>query len=131
MKTSQWRRAVENRCVSSAHLKALSDRSGDRSAGGRRFHVFHVTGPLTAKFHCPVAVRTRTSTVECQSLQIANVQMLTTSDGSSGYTEVAERGWSDTKNTLPDYSKFSPSAVSLTYNLIGLSPQHDEQSWSA
>ena len=24
MKTSQWRRAVENRCVFSAHLKALS-----------------------------------------------------------------------------------------------------------
>ena len=39
MKTSQWRRAVENRCVFSARLKALSDRSdrsGDRSAGGRR-----------------------------------------------------------------------------------------------
>jgi len=30
MKTSQWRRAVENRCIFSAHLKALSDRSGDR-----------------------------------------------------------------------------------------------------
>jgi len=27
MKTSQWRRAVENRCVFSARLKALSDRS--------------------------------------------------------------------------------------------------------
>jgi len=27
MKTSRWRRAVENRCVSSACLKALSDRS--------------------------------------------------------------------------------------------------------
>jgi len=34
MKTSQWRRAVENRCVFSAHLKALPDKSGDRSAGG-------------------------------------------------------------------------------------------------
>ena len=33
-----------------------SDRSGDRSAGGRRFHV---TGPLTAKLRCPVAVRAR------------------------------------------------------------------------
>jgi len=32
MKTPQWRRAVDNRCVFSAHLKALSDRSGDRSA---------------------------------------------------------------------------------------------------
>ena len=46
MKTSRWRRAVENRCVFGARLKALSDRSGDRSAGGRRFHV---AGPLTAK----------------------------------------------------------------------------------
>ena len=36
MKTSQWRRAVENRCVFGARLKALSDRSSDRSAGGRR-----------------------------------------------------------------------------------------------
>jgi len=56
MKTSQWRRAVENRCVFSAHLKVLSDRSGDRSAGGRWFHV---AGPLTAKLRCPVAVRAR------------------------------------------------------------------------
>ena len=56
MKTSQWRRAVENRCVFSARLKALSDRSGDRSAGGRRFHV---AGPLTAELHCPVAVWAR------------------------------------------------------------------------
>ena len=37
MKTSQWRWAVENRCVFSARLKALSDRSGDRIAGGRRY----------------------------------------------------------------------------------------------
>jgi len=56
MKTSQWRRAVENRCVFSARLKALSDMSGDRSAGGRRFRV---AGPLTAKLRCPVAVRAR------------------------------------------------------------------------
>ena len=56
MKTSQWRRAVENRCIFSAHLKALSDRSGDRSAGGRQFHV---AGPLTAKLCCPVAVWVR------------------------------------------------------------------------
>jgi len=56
MKTFQWRRAVENRCVFSARLKALSDRSGDRSASGRRFHV---AGPLTAKLRCPVAVRAR------------------------------------------------------------------------
>ena len=54
-KTSQWRRAVENRCVFSARLKALSDRSGDRSAGGRRLHV---AGPLTAKLRCPVGVIT-------------------------------------------------------------------------
>ena len=39
MKTSQWHRAVQNRYVFSVPLKALSDRSGDRSAGGRRFHV--------------------------------------------------------------------------------------------
>ena len=54
MKTSHWRQAVENRCVFSARLKALSDTSGDRSAGGRRFHV---DGPLTAKLRCPVAIR--------------------------------------------------------------------------
>ena len=35
-------------------LESLSDRSGDRSAGGRRFHV---AGLLTAKLRCPVAVR--------------------------------------------------------------------------
>ena len=46
MKRSQWRRAFENRCVFSARLKAVSDRSGERSAGGRQFHV---AGPLTAK----------------------------------------------------------------------------------
>ena len=39
MKTSQWRRAVENWCVFSARLKALSDKSDDHSAGDRRFHV--------------------------------------------------------------------------------------------
>ena len=60
MKTSQWRRAVENRFVFSACLKALSDRSGDRSAGGRRFHV---AGPLTSKLCCPVAVRARGTSV--------------------------------------------------------------------
>jgi len=56
MKTSQWHRAVENRCVFNARLKALSDRSGDGSAGSRRFRV---AGPLTAKLRCPVAVRGR------------------------------------------------------------------------
>ena len=35
-------------------LESLSDRSGDRSAGGRRFHV---AGLLTTKLRCPVAVR--------------------------------------------------------------------------
>jgi len=39
MKTSKWCQAVKNKSVFSAHLKVLSDRSGDRSAGGRRFHV--------------------------------------------------------------------------------------------
>ena len=29
--------------------------------------------------------------------------MLTTGDGSSGYAEVTEIGWSDTMNTLPDH----------------------------
>ena len=53
MKMSQWCRAVENSCIFSAGLKALSDRSSDHSAGGRRFHV---ADPLTAKLHCPVAV---------------------------------------------------------------------------
>jgi len=56
MKTSEQRRAVENTCIFSARLKVLSDRSGDRSAGGRRFHV---AGPLTAKLRCPVAIRAR------------------------------------------------------------------------
>jgi len=56
MKTSQWCRAVENRCVFSARSKVLSDRSGDHSAGGRRLHM---AGPLTAKLHCPVAVENR------------------------------------------------------------------------
>ena len=56
MKTSQWCWMVKNRCVFSAHLKALSNWSGDRSAGGRRFHV---AGLLTAKLRCPVAVRAR------------------------------------------------------------------------
>ena len=40
----------------SGWVKALSDWSGDSSAGGRRFHV---AGPLTAKLRCPVAVRAR------------------------------------------------------------------------
>ena len=69
MKTSQWRRAVKNRCVFSVRLKVLS---GDCSAGGRRFHV---AGPLTAKLRCPVAVRVR-GTIEYQSLQIADVDDL-------------------------------------------------------
>ena len=64
MKTSQCCRAVENRCVFSARLKALSDRSDDRSAGGRRFHV---AGPLTVKLHCPVAVRARGTTRICNA----------------------------------------------------------------
>ena len=50
MKTAQWRRAI-NRCVFSARSKPLSNRSGDPSAGGRRFHV---GGLLTAKLRRPV-----------------------------------------------------------------------------
>jgi len=37
-------------------LEGALDRSGDRSAGGRRFHL---AGPLTTKLRCPVAVRAR------------------------------------------------------------------------
>jgi len=72
MKTSQWRWAVENTCVFNACLKTLSDRSGDRSAGGRRFRE---ADALTTKFCCPVAVRAR-GTSECQSLQIADADDL-------------------------------------------------------
>ena len=62
MRTSQWRRTIENSTVvTGARLKALSDRFGDRSASGRRFHV---TGSLTAKLRCPVAVR-GVEPVEC------------------------------------------------------------------
>ena len=46
MKTSQWRRTVENRCVFSARLKALSAGPVTVVTGGRRFRV---AGPLTAK----------------------------------------------------------------------------------
>ena len=49
MKLSQW-------CVFSARLKVLSNRSGDRSAGGIWLHV---AGPLTAKLRCPTAVEVR------------------------------------------------------------------------
>ena len=45
----------------------------DRSAGGRWFHV---AGPLTAKLRCPVAVRARGTSIECQSLQIADADDL-------------------------------------------------------
>ena len=59
-----WHQSHENvsmvlgRFVFSARLKVLSDKSGDRSADDRRFHV---AGPLTAKLRCPVAVRARGS----------------------------------------------------------------------
>ena len=56
MKTPQWCLTAENSCVFSACLKALSDRSSDRNAGGRWFNV---AGPLTAKHCCSVAVRVR------------------------------------------------------------------------
>ena len=64
METSQWRRAVENRCVFSAHLKALSDKSGDHSALLVADGSMCTAGPLTAK------------PVECQPLQIANADDL-------------------------------------------------------
>jgi len=85
------RRAVENRCVFGARLKAL--RSGDRSVGGRRFHV---AGPLMLNFVVQLQSG-RVEPVECQSLQIADEMAVT-----SGYAEVAEIGWSDTMNTPPD-----------------------------
>jgi len=53
-------------CVFSASLKAFSDRPGDRSAGGRRFHV---AGPLTAKLVVQLQSR-HVEPVECQSLQM-------------------------------------------------------------
>ena len=56
MRRSQRRRAIENRCVFGARMKARSDRSGDRSDSSRQLHV---AGPLTAKLRCPVAVRVR------------------------------------------------------------------------
>jgi len=56
----------------SARLKSLSNRFDDHSAGGRWFYV---TGLLTAKLCCPVAVQAR-GTVECQSLQITDADDL-------------------------------------------------------
>ena len=55
-KTSQRCRAVENRCVFSAGMKAYCDSSGARSAGGRQFQM---VGALTANLRCHAAVRTR------------------------------------------------------------------------
>ena len=86
MKTSQWRRAVENRCVFSVCLKALSDRSDDRSAGDRRFHV---AGPLTTKLRRPVAVRARgTSRVPVTS--VCAEPWLLDEEQCSAQTEVPE-----------------------------------------
>jgi len=65
----EW--TVENRCVFSARLKVLSDKFGDRSAGGKKFHV---AGPLTAKLRCPVAVRARGTS----RVPVCRLQMLTT-----------------------------------------------------
>jgi len=44
MKMSQWRRAVENRCVFSARLKVLSDRFGDCSAPEANLTMDHKSG---------------------------------------------------------------------------------------
>jgi len=63
MKTSQCRRAVKNRCVFSARLKALSDRFCDHSAGGRRFHgsiidrsytTFYQSGIVSIALFCTI-----------------------------------------------------------------------------
>jgi len=104
----QEQRTIIQRC-------RLSDRSGDRSAGGRRFHV---AGPLTAKLRCPVAVQTRGTSRVPVAACIS--QMLTTCDGSSGYAEVAEIGWSDIINTLPGVSLSSL----LTTHLHTHTPTH-------
>jgi len=57
-----------------------------------------VAGPLTAKLRCTVASGC-VEPVECQSLQIADVDDLAV----AVYAEVAEIGWNDTMNTLPDH----------------------------
>jgi len=55
MKMSQWRRAVEDRCVFSARLKALADRSGDHNAGGNYttdlFQKHKTLSPLLADYY--------------------------------------------------------------------------------
>ena len=56
MKTSQWHRVVENRCVFSARLKALSVRSGD---GIVLVADGSMAAPLTAKLRCRVSARAR------------------------------------------------------------------------
>ena len=96
MKTSQWCWVVENRCVFIAHLKVLSDRSSDRSAGGRRFHV---AGPLTAKLCCPVTVWARGTS----RVAVAADHRCWRPEMAVAGTEVAEMGWSDTMNICPDH----------------------------
>ena len=59
MKMSQWRRVVENMCVFSARLKVLSDRSGDRSAGGKRF-IGHLIFDVEFFAHLPLAKMSHT-----------------------------------------------------------------------
>ena len=98
MKSSQWHRAVETKYIFSARLKALSDRSGDHSAGGR---LFYMVGPLTAKLRWPVAVRVHGTSRE--PVATDDRMMLSTWDDSSGYAEVAEIARSNTVNTLPGH----------------------------
>jgi len=92
---------VETKYIFSVRLKALSDRSANRSAGGR---LYYVAGPLTAKLRCPVtpvAVPVRgTSRVPVAA---DGRMVLSTWDYSSRYAEVAEIACSNTLNTLPDH----------------------------
>ena len=76
MKTSQWRRAVENRCVVSARLKALSDRSGDRSAGGRRFYVHGWSVDCETSLSSCIPGACHVEPAEYQLMQIADADDL-------------------------------------------------------
>jgi len=49
MKMSQWRRAVKNRHVFGSQLKALSDRSGDRSNDPISLKLDVMIGPTNRK----------------------------------------------------------------------------------
>ena len=86
-----------NKYVFSARLKAFCDKSGDRNAGGR---LFQVVGPLTAKLHCPVAVRA------CGTSRVpvfADRRCCRPEVAVAVIAEVTEVGWSNTTDALPDH----------------------------